>query len=316
MVVFINVPVGILSLLFVLLFIKESYDHTASSKIDWAGMVTSSCALFLLVYALIQVNNSSLSPLSVSLLFVISFISFILFIFIEKKSKNPMLPLYLFSYKEFSFSNLSFSNLSLFFVGMGLMNFLFIFAFYLVQVDGMSELQSGMIISTLAIVSMVVTAIMTPIAAKHGSSVIGIIGIIAFIIASYLFGHMESGFSNWDYIWRLVVVGFGAGCTLAPLTTTAVLSVPTEKSGIASSISNISRTVGSIVGVAILVVILNHQLSIEKEEIKQQVKAMIQKGDQTDFEKQKILHVIQTSDEKKYVSMESEEGNKLYEQIK
>ena len=308
---FINVPVGILSLIFVFLFIKESYDHTASSKIDWAGMVTSSCALFLLVYALIQVNKSSLSPLSISLLFVISFISFILFIFIEKKSENPMLPLYLFSYKEFSFS-----NLSLFFVGMGLMNFLFVFAFYLVQVDGMSELQSGMIISTLAVVSMVVTAIMTPIAAKRGSSVIGSIGIIAFIIASYLFGHMESGFSNWDYIWRLVVVGFGAGCTLAPLTTTAVLSVPTEKSGIASSISNISRTVGSIVGVAILVVILNHQLSIEKEEIKQQVKAMIQKGNQTDFEKQKILHVIQTSDEKKYVSMESEEGNKLYEQIK
>ena len=46
------------------------------------------------------------------------------------------------------------------------MNFLFILAFYFVQVEGMSELQSGLIISTLAIVSMLVTAIVTPLAAK------------------------------------------------------------------------------------------------------------------------------------------------------
>lgn len=308
---FINVPVGILSLIFVFLFIKESYDHTASSKIDWAGMVTSSCALFLLVYALIQVNKATLSPLSISLLFSVSIISFILFIFIEKKSKNPMLPLYLFSYKEFSFS-----NLALFFVGMGLMNFLFIFAFYLVQVEGMSELKSGMIISTLAIVSMIVTAIMTPIAAKRGSSVIGSVGIIAFLIASYLFGHMELNFSTWDYVWRLMIVGFGAGCTLAPFTTTAVLNVPIEKSGIASSISNISRTVGSIVGVAILVVILNHQLSDEKEKVNQQIITMIQKSNQTDLEKEKLLQAIQTIDKQERVIIESKVGNEFYEQVK
>ncbi|MED1599266.1 MULTISPECIES: DHA2 family efflux MFS transporter permease subunit [Bacillus] len=308
---FINVPVGIFSLIFIFLFIKESYDHTASSKIDWAGMVTSSCALFLLVYALIQVNKATLSPLSISLLFVISIISFMLFIYIEKKSKNPMLPLYLFSYDKFSLS-----NLALFFVGMGLMNFLFIFAFYLVQVEGMSELKSGMIISTLAIVSIIITAIMTPIAAKRGSSVISSVGVIAFIVVSYLFGHMESSFSAWDYIWRLVIVGFGAGCTLAPLTTTAVLSVPIEKSGIASSISNISRTLGSIVGVAVLVVLLNQQLLNEKEKVNQQAITMIQKSNQTNLEKKQILQAIQSVDKQERVIVESKEGNELYEQMR
>ncbi len=183
-----------------------------------------------------------------------------------------MLPLKLFTNKEFALS-----NLSLFFVGMGLMNFLFILAFYFVQVGGMSELQSGLIISTLAIVSMLVTAIVTPIAAKQGSSLIGSVGLLTFIISSYLFSQIDSNFTTWDYIWRLIIVGIGTGCTLAPYTTTAVLSVPIEKSGVAASICNISRTVGSIVGVAILVMFLNHQLLVEKEKVNREVVTVIKK---------------------------------------
>lgn len=308
---FINVPVGILSLIFVILCIKESYDHTASSKIDWAGMITSASALCLLVYALIQVNTNHLSTISLILLFMLSLISFILFFIIEKKSNNPMLPLKLFSYKEFSIS-----NLSLFFVGMGLMNFLFILAFYFVQVEGMSELQSGLIISTLAIVSMIVTGVVTPIAAKRGSVLIGSTGMIAFIIASYLFSQIDSNFTTWDYIWRLVIVGIGTGCTLAPYTTTAVLSVPAEKSGVASSVCNISRTVGSIVGVAILVMFLNHQLLVEKEKVNGEVMTVIEKSNLTNIEREQVLQVMKGTDKNQNSMLKSEEANKLYEKMK
>ncbi|MEH6851017.1 MULTISPECIES: MFS transporter [Bacillus] len=307
---FINVPIGILSLLFVFFLIQESYDLTSSRKIDWPGMITSSFALFTLVYALIQVNKPSLNYATMSFLFIISFISFVLFIIIEKKSENPMLPLHLFRYKEFSFA-----NLALFFVGMGIMNFLFVFAFYLVEVEGMSELRAGTIISTLAIVSMVVTAIMTPIAAKRGSIAIGCIGMIAFLIASYSFGHMSLNDTDWDYVWRLMIVGIGTGCTLAPFTTTAVLSVPAEKSGIASSVSNISRTVGSIVGVAVLVVILNHQLSIEKEKVNKEAEKIIYESNQTSLQKEKMIQELKLITSQQSVMKDASENNKFYKQI-
>ena len=116
----------------------------------------------------------------------------------------------------------------------GINELFFILAFYFVQVEGMSELQSGLIISTLAIVSMLVTVIVTPIAANRGSSLVGSIGLLTFIVASYLFSQIDSNFTTWDYIWRLIIVD-GTGCTLAPYTTTAVLSVPIEKSGVAAS---------------------------------------------------------------------------------
>ena len=75
----------------------------------------------------------------------------------------------------------------------------------------MSELQSGLIISTLAIVSMLVTAIVTPLAAKRGSSLIGSIGLLTFIVASYLFSQIDSNFTTWDYIWRLIIVELELG---------------------------------------------------------------------------------------------------------
>ncbi|MCM3736803.1 MFS transporter [Bacillus cytotoxicus] len=195
------------------------------------------------------------------------------------------------------------------------MNFLFVFAFYLVEVEKMSELQAGTIISTLAIVSMAVTAIMTPIATKRGSTAIGCIGIFAFLIASYLFGHMSLNFTNWDYVWRLMIVGIGTGCTLAPLTTTAVLSVPIEKSGIASSVSNISRTVGSIVGVAVLVVILNHQLSIEKEKVKIEAEKIICESNQTSLQKEKMIRELKLLTMQQNVMKDAGENNKFYKQI-
>ncbi|MFC9415130.1 MFS transporter [Bacillus mobilis] len=304
---FINIPVGILSFIFVILCIKESYDHAASSKIDWAGMITSASALCLLVYALIQVNTNHLSMISLILLFMLSLIGFILFFIIEKKSENPMLPLKLFTNKEFSIS-----NFSLFFVGMGLMNFLFILAFYFVQVGGMTELQSGLIISTLAIVSIIVTSVVTPIAAKRGSSLIGSVGLLIFIIASYLFSQIDSTFTTWDYIWRLMIVGIGTGCTIAPYTTTAVLSVPIENSGVATSVCNISRTVGGIVGVAILVMFLNHQLLVEKEKINKEVVTMIKNSDLSNLEK---VQVVQAINKKQQIDLKTDEEGKIYKQL-
>ena len=204
--------------------------------------------------------------------FMLSLIGFILFFIIEKKSENPMLPLKLFTNKRVF-------NLEFFFIlCWNGINELFVYTcFYFVQVEGMSELQSGLIISTLAIVSMLVTVIVTPIAANRGSSLVGSIGLLTFIVASYLFSQIDSNFTTWDYIWRLIIVGIGTGCTLAPYTTTTVLSVPIEKSGVAASICNISRTVGSIVGVAILVMFLNHQLLVEKEKINREVVTVIKK---------------------------------------
>ncbi|XKK22714.1 MFS transporter [Bacillus sp. CB102A.1] len=158
---FINIPIGLIACVLVLILFKESYDELSEKKIDWLGVLLSSLFLFTLVLALLKVNDDSWNKEYIILLFVISIISFISFINIEKKSKYPILPLWLFNNRQFSVG-----NLLLFIVGMGMMNIIFLLSFFLTQVQGISELKAGLIISVLAIFSMIVTTIMTPIATK------------------------------------------------------------------------------------------------------------------------------------------------------
>ncbi|MEC3334586.1 MFS transporter [Bacillus cereus] len=290
---FINIPIGLIACVLVLILFKESYDELSEKKIDWLGVLLSSLFLFTLVLALLKVNDDSWNKEYIILLFVISIISFISFINIEKKSKYPILPLWLFNNRQFSVG-----NLLLFIVGMGMMNIIFLLSFFLTQVQGISELKAGLIISVLAIFSMIVTTIMTPIATKKGSRWIGMAGMLLLAVTTYSFTTMSTDFTSLDYIWRVAVGGVGTGCTLAPISTTAILSVPVNKSGMASSITNISRTIGSILGVAVLVALLNNQLESQLNLVK---KEMVNKVEHTNMPKEikeKLIINVQQIDRK------------------
>lgn len=145
---------------------------------------------------------------------------------------------------------------------------------------------------------MIVTTIMTPIATKKGSRWIGMAGMLLLAVTTYSFTTMSTDFTSLDYIWRVAVGGVGTGCTLAPISTTAILSVPVNKSGMASSITNISRTIGSILGVAVLVALLNNQLESQLNLVK---KEMVNKVEHTNMPKEikeKLIINVQQIDRK------------------
>jgi len=75
------------------MFVEESYDRTATKKIDWAGILTLSLGIFCLTYALVQANDEGWTSAYIRNLFIASFILLLLFIIAEKKQKEPMLPL-------------------------------------------------------------------------------------------------------------------------------------------------------------------------------------------------------------------------------
>ncbi|MBJ8205903.1 drug:proton antiporter, partial [Bacillus cereus] len=76
---------------------------------------------------------------------------------------------------------------------------------------------------------------------------------------------------------------------------------------------NISRTVGSIVGVAILVMFLNHQLLVEKEKINREVVTVIKKSDLSNLEREKVLQAI---NKKQQIVLKTDEESKIYKQLK
>ncbi|WP_141433137.1 MFS transporter [Bacillus sp. 03113] len=282
----INIPIGVLAILLVKSIIRESYDPTASKSIDWGGIITLSVSLFSLIYGLLQIKESGGTSTIVLICFGSTIVAGILFIFFEKKSRQPMLPLYLF--KNLAFTSGNFATV---FLGIGMMSVYFLMAFYLTTVNEMSQMHAGLVLSSASIATMLITPIASK-AYKWGTKWLGVIGFILFGIGAYLLGNIPLDSSIWVRVGNLMVVGIGSGLIFSPLSISLIMQVPVEKAGISSGLFQASRAIGTAVGVAILVLLLQHTIQDEWKLAKHEVIVKIEKSTLTEESKQQMIHKI------------------------
>lgn len=268
---YINIPIGLFAIVLTIFLISESYDQTSSKRVDWLGITTLSVSLFAVVVALIQAADKGWTSPYILSLFALSLFFLILFVFIESKSKEPMVPLGLFRSLPFSAGSLSFLM-----VGLGLMSGAFLLSFYLTKAMGLSELEAGLIITAMPLTAIPFSAISGPLSQKFGSRWFVIVGMICLAAMIYLCGDLTLYSDKWDIIWRLIIGGAGIGLTMAPLMGTTINAVPEDKVGIASGVTNMTRTLGTVLGVAILVTILNGNITDVIPEAKAKAVSIVQ----------------------------------------
>jgi EmrB/QacA subfamily drug resistance transporter len=262
---FVNLPFGIIALILSAVLLNESYDNTASRYIDFPGMIAISVSLFTVTLGLLQAPEKGWTSSYILVLLAVSIVSLIVFIFIEFRSKEPMLPLWLMKIRSFSAA-----SITLVFGTAGLMAGSFLVAFYLIRVMEMSQINAGMTLIIMPISMMVFSVIAGPVSHKIGCRPFGVLGIGLISLSVFLFGFIGEDASRFDVMWRLIIMGAGLGMTIAPVMGAAIKNAPVEKVGIASGITNLARTLGMVVGVAILATLLgnnsNHELIKIREE--------------------------------------------------
>jgi EmrB/QacA subfamily drug resistance transporter len=263
---FINVPIGCICLLLTIKFIKESYDPTASKSIDFGGIITISIAMFCLTFALMKANEKGWTSSFILSFFAVSAIAFILFVIIELKVKEPMVPLSLF--KSVPFTN---GSIALFLLGLGMMSGTYLLAFFLIQVKGLNQLSAGLIISTMSLTSMSFSLLAPILTKKLGSRFTSALGILLLCVSCYLNSSLTQNSSNIDIILRLIVAGSGTGLSMATLIGSIMANVPVNKIGIASGINNMTRTLGTVLGVALFLTIFTSNLTTQMSDAKDSV---------------------------------------------
>jgi len=252
---FVNLPFGLISFILSAILLKESYDETASKKIDFLGIITITISMLTVILGLVQGSDKGWSSIYILTLFSISIISMILFIIVELKSTEPMLPLQLFKNKYFTGA-----STTMVFMTAGMMAGSFLVAFFLTNIMRLSALDSGLTIIAMPIAMMVFSLIAGPISHKIGARPFAILGILLASLSVFLFGGLNADSSRLDVVWRLLILGSGIGMTMAPLMASAVRNVPKDKVGIASGVANVARTFGMVLGVAILATLLSNNM--------------------------------------------------------
>ena len=106
MIFFINIPIGITSLIILWRKVPESSDEETDHSLDYAGSLAIVAGLALLTYGFLKIPKAGFNNWQVYVSIAAGILSLIIFIIIEKKSKHPMMPLQLFSNKTFSGANL------------------------------------------------------------------------------------------------------------------------------------------------------------------------------------------------------------------
>ncbi|MDE3070010.1 MAG: MFS transporter [Acidobacteriota bacterium] len=252
---FVNVPIGLLAILAALARVEESRDPNARGA-DWVGVVTFSGSLFLLVFALVQGNESGWGSAKIVGFLAGSAVLLALFIAAELAQERPMLDLSLFRRPAFGGASLVAFALS----GSAFALFLFL-TLYMQTVLGYSALQTGLRFLPTTLVMFAVSplagrlTVHVPVRLLLGAGLLFIAGGLLAMTA------VEPS-SGWTVlIPGFVLQGIGVGFVNPPLASTAIAVVPPERSGMASGINSTFRQVGIATGIAALGAIFQHELT-------------------------------------------------------
>lgn len=135
----INVPIGIACLGITLTHVQESRDP-AARRIDWAGQGTLAAGLFLLVLALLRGNDQGWTSAAIITELGAAAALLAAFVAVERKVREPMLPLGLFRVPAFTGAQLAAFAIS------GSFFAVFLYAtLYLQQILGLSAIEAGLV---------------------------------------------------------------------------------------------------------------------------------------------------------------------------
>jgi EmrB/QacA subfamily drug resistance transporter len=253
---YINLPLSVLAL-FMLVAKMPTFGHRSGGRVDLPGAVLIVLALGALMLGLTWGPSDGWAAPIVLGMFAVALVSLLLFLAVERKAANPILPLGLFAAPAFSTSMISSFILSMAF--MGTVIFL---PLYLQIGLGVGATSSGF-----AMIPMMAGLIAGATLAgryvtqtgRYKGVLIGSAGLL--VLGLFLMAQLGEASSTMDVVWRLFVVGLGLGPSQSLFNIVAQSSSPPQQVGVATSTVMFLRQTGGMLGVSIFGALLTSELS-------------------------------------------------------
>ena len=249
---FLNVPIGITAFLVASRTVRESRSEHAR-RLDIPGLALGTGGLFCLTYALIEANQDGWGAAIIVGSLVAGGLLIVAMLAWEAQSPNAMLPLQFFKIPAFSAGNsVAFS------VSLGLFATFFFMSLYMQSpyLRNYSAFQAGLRFLPMTLMIVVTAPNAGRFASKHGSRAPMTYGLILGGVGLLAMSRIDAHTSYWIMAPLFAMMGHGLGATMSPMTAAVMNSVGPQRAGLGSAMTNTSREVGGVFGIALLGTIL------------------------------------------------------------
>ena len=266
---YINLPIGILAVILVSIFIRESATETGL-RFDFIGFIFAAVGLASLLYGLSDASTDGWGSAPVVGTIGGGLIALAIFILVEISIANrggrPLLDLRLFRNRPFTLSIIA----SLFVI-FSLFGGVFIFPIYLQNLRGLSAFQAGLILLPQALASMVTTIIGGRLVDRVGVRGVMIPGLLILAFATWQLSYLTL-YSPFGWLQLIFIVrGLALGLSIQPLTVAGLSEISPRQLPEASSLNTVARSVSSSLGIAVLATLIQTQNQVHYAHLAEQV---------------------------------------------
>jgi EmrB/QacA subfamily drug resistance transporter len=247
----INLPICIALFIAIAAFVEESRDHEAK-HLDYAGILTFSAGLFLLIWALIDGNALGWAAPPIVWRFSGAALLLVAFLFVELVQKRPMVDFTLFAQPTFlgsAFAMLGYAG--------GAQVMIFYLPLFLQNAFDLSPAMAGLAMLPFALPMFLTPLLAAPLARRYSGRILLTVGLMTAVIGDLLLwalSHFSLPYPA--FLLGMLVAGSSAGLLNSETAKVMQGAVPAQRAGMAGGLTATSRFVGLLVGVAALGAVL------------------------------------------------------------
>lgn len=253
---FINVPIGAAAVLLVYGYLHETQAAKTKKDIDYLGALLFTVSMSSLLYALISGGEQYAwnSPAIITL-FLTAAAFLTLFLRTEGAAKDPMIPIALFRIPIIAVSNVVCFVSSIVLIGVNVY-----LPIWIQMVLGHNATSSGLTLMPMSLAWPLASALAGRFMYSIGSKITAVFGAVLILLGSAWLMLVNVNSPYWYIVGLMVVIGFGMGCSVTPLTVLIQSSVGWNLRGAATASNTFSRSLGQTLGIAVFGTVFNSTL--------------------------------------------------------
>jgi MFS family permease len=246
---FVNVPIGIATLILGRFLIVENVGLGIKQGVDWLGSALITVSVMVAIYGVVTATTYGWVSAHTLGVIGVAVALFVFFMVLESRLANPIMPLRILKLRTLT-GTAAIRGLLI----TGMFSTFFIGALYFEHVLGYSPVKTGVAFLPQAVVMAIMsTGITAKLVNRFGAKPVMYPAMILAAIGLVLLASAGQHANYFPQIFiAFVLLGVGAGASFMPLLQIGMSEVPKDDAGLGSGVVNVSQQMAGAIGLAVL----------------------------------------------------------------